>query len=30
MDPATADLHALFAFENFGKLDLDDGVNVRA
>src|SRR5438045_9562843 len=30
MHPARADLHALFAFENFGKLDLDDGVNVRA
>src|SRR5947207_14552608 len=30
MDPARADLHALFAFENFGKLDVDDGVNVRA
>src|SRR2546430_3914330 len=30
MDPARADLHALFAFENFGKLDFDDGVNVRA
>src|SRR6266480_47289 len=30
MHPARPDLHALFAFENFGKLDLDDGVNVRA
>src|SRR5882724_12677182 len=30
MDPARADLHAFFAFENFGKFDLDDGVNVRA
>src|SRR5437764_10589389 len=30
MDPLRADLHALFAFENFRKLDLDDGVNVRA
>src|SRR2546423_4844117 len=30
MDPLRADLHALFAFEDFGKLDLDDGVNVRA
>src|SRR5216110_905788 len=30
MHPARADLHALFAFENFGTLDLDDGVNVRA
>src|SRR5881394_1244421 len=30
MHPARADLHALFAFENFGTLDLDDSVNVRA
>src|SRR5437762_7006847 len=30
MHPARADLHALFAFEDFGKLDVDDGVNVRA
>src|SRR5437016_9754482 len=30
MHPAGADLHALFAFQNFGKLDLNDAVNVRA